>query len=58
MMLNAAVRKALQSDDVRRKLVESGAEPAPSTPEQVSALIQGDGAKWAQVIHEKRIKAE
>jgi tripartite-type tricarboxylate transporter receptor subunit TctC len=58
MLLNAAVRKALQSDDVRRKLIESGAEPAPSTPEQVSALIQGDGAKWAKVIVEKRIKAE
>jgi tripartite-type tricarboxylate transporter receptor subunit TctC len=57
-MLNAAVRKVLQSDDVRRKLVESGAEPAPSTPEHVSALIQADSAKWAKVIHEKRIKAE
>ena len=43
---------------MRRKLIESGAEPAPSAPEQVSALIHGDGEKWAKVIHEKRIKAE
>jgi len=43
---------------VRKKLTESGAEPSPSTPEQVSALIKDDGAKWAKVIHDKRIKAE
>ena len=56
--LTAAVHRALQSEDMRKTLTESGAEPSPSTPEQVSVLIKGDGAKWAKVIHDKRIKAE
>jgi tripartite-type tricarboxylate transporter receptor subunit TctC len=58
MKLNGAVHNALQSEEVRKKLTESGAEPAPSTPEQVSALIKSDGAKWAKVIHDNRIKPE
>ena len=56
--LNQAIRRALQAQDARAKLVNSGAEPAPSTPEELADLMRSDGAKWAKIISEKNIKAE
>jgi tripartite-type tricarboxylate transporter receptor subunit TctC len=56
--LNQAVRRALAVEAVRAKLVASGADPAPSSPEELAALLARDTAKWARVIREKQIKAE
>jgi tripartite-type tricarboxylate transporter receptor subunit TctC len=56
--LNAAVRRALQAEEVRRKLLDSGAEPSPSNPQQLAELIRADGAKWARIIREQKIKGE
>ena len=56
--LNHAVRRALANDTVRNKLVASGADPAPSSPEELAALLARDTAKWSRVIREKQIKAE
>jgi tripartite-type tricarboxylate transporter receptor subunit TctC len=56
--LNHALRRTLASDAVRNKLIASGADPAPSSPEELAALLLRDSAKWARVIREKRIKAE
>ena len=56
--LNGAIRQALEDKSAREKLVASGAEPAPSTPEELAALIKEDGAKWAQVIRQNTIKAD
>jgi tripartite-type tricarboxylate transporter receptor subunit TctC len=56
--LNRAVRSSLQNDAVRNKLLDSGAEPAPSTPDELAALIRADSAKWARIIREKNVKAD
>lgn len=56
--LNHAVRRALANDTVRNKLVASGADPAPSSPEELAALLARDTGKWARVIRDKAIKAE
>lgn len=56
--LNAAVRAVLTSDAYRKRLVDSGAEPSPSTPEQLTALVQTDGAKWGRIIRDKKIVGE
>jgi tripartite-type tricarboxylate transporter receptor subunit TctC len=56
--LNHAVRRALATDAVRNKLVASGADPAPSSPEELAALLARDTGKWARVIRDKAIKAE
>jgi hypothetical protein len=56
--LNQAVRRALATDVVRNKLVDSGADPAPSSPDELAALLARDTAKWARVIREKHIQAE
>jgi tripartite-type tricarboxylate transporter receptor subunit TctC len=54
---NATVR-ALKSPEVRERLQGLGAEPVGNTPEQYSAFIQSEIAKWAKVIKAAGIKAE
>jgi tripartite-type tricarboxylate transporter receptor subunit TctC len=43
---------------VRDRLLQSGAEPAPSTPQELAALLRQDTDKWARLIKAKAIKAE
>jgi tripartite-type tricarboxylate transporter receptor subunit TctC len=56
--LNAAVRKVLTSEPYRTRLAESGAEPKPSTPAELAALVTADTAKWGKIIKEKGIRDE
>jgi tripartite-type tricarboxylate transporter receptor subunit TctC len=56
--LNAAVRRVLTSDSYRKRLLESGAEPMPSSPAQLAALVKADTAKWGRIIRDKKIKGE
>jgi tripartite-type tricarboxylate transporter receptor subunit TctC len=56
--LNKAIRHALEQEGVRSKLLAMGAEPAPSTPEELAALIKSDAQKWGAIIKEKNIKAD
>ena len=48
--LNAEIRRALQSADVRERMMKLGAEPSPTTPEQFAALIQSELKKYAAVV--------
>ena len=56
--LNQAVQRALTTPALRDKLLASGAEPAPSTPQALNVLLKQDSDKWAKLIRDKRIKAE
>jgi len=56
--LNAAVRKALDADNVRTRLNAAGAVLLPSTPEEVTALIASDAARWGRIIKERKITVE
>jgi len=56
--LNTAIAKTLANEDVRAKLIKAGAEPQPSTPAELTALMKKDTAKWAAIIKDKKIKAE
>ena len=56
--LNTAIARTLANEDVKAKLLKSGAEPAASTQAELGALIKKDTAKWAAIIKEKNIKAE
>jgi tripartite-type tricarboxylate transporter receptor subunit TctC len=56
--LNAAVRRVLTSDPYRKRLLDSGAEPMPTSPEQLDALVKSDTAKWGRIIRDKKIKGE
>lgn len=57
--LNAEFNAAMKSTEVQERLARLGAEPAPpNTPAQFAALVQADSARWAQLIHERKISAE
>jgi len=49
---------ALAIEKVRSKLIGSGAEPAPSSPEEPATLLKKDMAKWGKIIREKKIRGE
>jgi len=56
--LNAAVRRVLMSDSYRKRLLESGAEPMPTSPGELAALVRTDTAKWGKIIRDRKIKGE
>ena len=56
--LNAAVRRALAQDAIRTRLTASGADPAPSSPDELAALLKNDTARWGRLIRDKKIKGE
>lgn len=56
--LNQAVRAALSDEATRKRLQAFGAEPAPSTPAELAALMQSDRSKWSGLIERKQIRPE
>jgi tripartite-type tricarboxylate transporter receptor subunit TctC len=48
--LNSEVLKVLQLPDVKERLAAEGAEPGSTSPEQFSAHIKAEIARWAPVI--------
>jgi tripartite-type tricarboxylate transporter receptor subunit TctC len=56
--INQAVRRALSVPALRDKLLNTGAEPAPSTPQELATLLKQDTEKWAKLIRAKNIKPE
>jgi tripartite-type tricarboxylate transporter receptor subunit TctC len=56
--LNAALNAALASEDLKHRLSIDGAEPLPSTPEQYSADIAREEAKWSEIIRKAGLKAK
>ena len=42
--------KILQSEDIRRRFAEVGAEPVGGTPQQFAAFMAAETIKWAKVI--------
>jgi tripartite-type tricarboxylate transporter receptor subunit TctC len=57
--LHAAVVRALQDPAVRKRFIDDGAEPTPSTsPEEFAALIQAEITKWARVAKAAGIQPE
>jgi tripartite-type tricarboxylate transporter receptor subunit TctC len=56
--LNAETVRALNSPDVRQRLQDLGADPVGNTPEQYTAFMQNEIAKWDRVIKAAGIKGE
>jgi len=56
--LSAGIKKALKLEAVNTKLVQSGAEPVGSTPEELGSLLRADINKWTQLIKAKKITAD
>ena len=56
--LAADVKEAVESPDVREKLIAQGAVPQASTPAELQKLIDTDRARYGNIIREKGLKAE
>jgi len=56
--LNAEIVRGLNSPDLRERLLGLGADPVGNTPEQYTAFIQNEIAKWTKVIKAAGIKGE
>ena len=56
--LNSETAKAVQSADMKAKLVADGSEPLLSTPEEFEKRLVAEIAKWSKVIKTAGIKEE
>jgi tripartite-type tricarboxylate transporter receptor subunit TctC len=48
--LNKELRAALASDDVRKRIINEGGEPKPTSPQEHAAIIDREETKWSAVI--------
>jgi len=48
--LSREAMKILQSDEIKKRFAEVGAEPVGGTPQQFAAFMAAETAKWAKVI--------
>src|SRR5207302_5679715 len=56
--LAAAVAKAANSPDTRKRLLEQGAEAVGSTPEEFDRQLREEVARWAEVVKISGARAE
>lgn len=56
--LNKELRTMSAADDFKKRLVEAGDDPAPSTPEEYAANIKREEAKWAALVKKLDLKVE
>lgn len=56
--LNGEFVKALKSPDVVEKLAQQGVEPVANSPEEATAYLKAETAKWATVIKAANLRAE
>lgn len=52
------LQRALADPDVVRKLIEQGAEPRPSSAQELAQYIKDDTARWTKVIKERNLKID
>jgi tripartite-type tricarboxylate transporter receptor subunit TctC len=54
--INAAMNTALTDPEIGRKLLASGATPAPTSAQEFAELLKAELARWGRVVREKGIK--
>jgi len=56
--LNADIVKALNDPEVRKRLLENGAEAMPGTPDQFAKTLRSEIVKWGKVVKAANIRAD
>jgi tripartite-type tricarboxylate transporter receptor subunit TctC len=56
--LNIEMLHTLESDEVRKKLLEQGAEPSPMTRQQFASYIKSESSKWGKIIKLAKARIE
>jgi tripartite-type tricarboxylate transporter receptor subunit TctC len=56
--LNAAFNSVVKDPDVRRRLADVGVSTIGGTPEDLTALITSETARWRKVVAQTGVKIE
>lgn len=56
--LNTVCNQALQTAEVKEKILSQGNELGGGTPEQFAALIKAEAPRWAKVVRDAKIEPE
>jgi tripartite-type tricarboxylate transporter receptor subunit TctC len=56
--LNKELRAILATDEMKKRLIDDGADPTPSTPEEYATNIEREEAKWAALVQKLGLKFE
>jgi tripartite-type tricarboxylate transporter receptor subunit TctC len=56
--INKELRTILTSDEMKKRLIADGSDPAPSTPEQYGDNIKREEGKWAALVQKLGLKLE
>ncbi len=56
--LNAAVKKAAQAEDFRRKIEAEGLVITAGTPAELDAFVRREEARWRTIVRENNVKPE
>jgi len=50
--MNGQVRKIVEAPEVRKRLIDLGADPETNTPEQFAAYVKSEKARWGKVVQD------
>jgi tripartite-type tricarboxylate transporter receptor subunit TctC len=50
LKLNTEIVKILRTDEIKKRISSDGGEVIGSTPEEFTAVMKSDIAKWARVV--------
>jgi tripartite-type tricarboxylate transporter receptor subunit TctC len=56
--VSASLMNALADPEVSNQLVAQGAEPAPTTPQELARFMKDDTARWAKIIKDRNLKID
>lgn len=56
--LNGELNEAVKDAQVSEKLLQLGAEPVQTTPDEFDAFFRGEVAKWRTVVHSSKIRVD
>ncbi len=56
--LNSEIVDIMRTPEMRERLINQGAEPLTTTPEQFSAYIKSEIAKWAKIVRDTGIVSQ
>ena len=54
----AEVARIVEMPDIRKRLIEAGADPVASTPEQYSEYLKAETVRWAPVVQKAGLKID
>ena len=56
--LNAAVKRAAQSEEFRRKIEQEGLVVSAGSPDELDTYVRREEARWRSIVKENNVKPE